>query len=205
MEKLYLSTFYAEMTPNPAVMKFVCNTALLDPGVSAEYSDPGETKGSELAKELFQLPFVRNVFISGNFISITKNNSVSWEEINPQLREFLRVFMLKGIPAVSVIPTKEVFVDSAFLEKREVHTQHVVPQNETEQKIVEVLDQYIRPAVESDGGLITFKSLDAGKVTVQLRGACSGCPSSTLTLKAGIETLLKRMIPEVQEVVAESL
>ena len=142
---------------------------------------------------------------TGNFISITKNNSVSWEEINPQLREFLRVFMLKGIPAVSVIPTKEVFVDSAFLEKREVHTQHVVPQNETEQKIVEVLDQYIRPAVESDGGLITFKSLDAGKVTVQLRGACSDCPSSTLTLKAGIETLLKRMIPEVQEVVAESL
>ena len=205
MEKTYPSTFYAEMTPNPAVMKFVCNTLLLEPGVSAEYKDPSETSGSALAAALFQLPFVRAVFISGNFVSITKNNSVTWEEINPQLREFLRVFMLKGIPAVVSIPTQNVFVDSAFLETKTIPTQPNAPQNEIEQKIVEILDQYIRPAVESDGGLITFKSLEAGKVTVQMRGACSGCPSSTLTLKAGIEALLTRMIPEVKEVVAENI
>lgn len=205
MEKTLPVTFYAEMTPNPSVMKFVCEQLLIEPGASAEYTDPAESVGSPLATELFTLPFVRSVFISGNFVSVTRNQSVSWDEVNAQLREFLRQFMLKGIPPVTEIPKQKVFTDSSFKNTVEVSTQHVAPQNETEQKIVEVLDQYIRPAVESDGGLITFKSLQDGKVTVQMRGACSGCPSSTLTLKAGIEALLKRMVPGVTEVVAEAV
>ncbi len=198
-------SFYAEMTPNPAVMKFVCERVLLEGGASAGFSSVAEAKTSPLATKLFKFPFVKGIFISANFVSITKAPTVGWEEINSELRDFLRNFINSGKQLVTEIPKQEVYTDSSFKEKTEIHTQHVPPSNETEQKIVEVLDQYIRPAVESDGGLITFKSLVNGIVTVQMRGACSGCPSSTMTLKAGIEALLKRMVPEVTEVIAEAV
>ena len=115
------------------------------------------------------------------------------------------MYISEGHPVITELPKTEVAIDNTFTEKKEVFTEHAAPTTEVEVKIVEALEQYIRPAVEGDGGSITFKSFIDGIVTVQLRGACSGCPSSTITLKAGIEGLLKRMIPEVKEVVSEAV
>lgn len=197
--------FYSEMTPNPSVMKYVANRTLIEPGASAEYKDARSTAGSPLAARLFEFHFVKGVFIVGNFISITKSDAVEWEEINADLRDFLKQYISSGKEIITELPKQEVHTDNSLENKKTVNTQHSSPANESEHKIVEVLEEYIRPAVEQDGGMITFKSFRNGIVTVQMRGACSGCPSSTLTLKAGIETLLKRMVPEVKEVVAESV
>jgi Fe-S cluster biogenesis protein NfuA len=196
---------YAESTPNPTSMKFVANQLLIDEGATAQYLSTEETKGSPMAQRLFQFPFVKGVFISSNYVTITKNDTVAWEDIILQMREFLREYLSAGNPVVSEIPKAEVHTDSSFAKTTTVFTEHTAPQTEAEHKIVEILEQYIRPAVEQDGGLITFRSFTDGIVTVQLKGACSGCPSSTMTLKAGIEGLLKRLVPGVTEVVAESL
>jgi NFU1 iron-sulfur cluster scaffold homolog, mitochondrial len=196
---------YAESTPNPSSMKFVANKIMIQDGATAQYLSKAETKGSPLAAKLFEFPFVKGVFLAGNFVTISKTDAVQWEEITLELRDFIRGFLSEGNVAVTQIPTAEVAVDNTFKEKKEVFTEHTAPTTEIEVKIVETLEQYIRPAVENDGGSITFKSFIDGIVTVQLRGSCSGCPSSTLTLKAGIEGLLKRMIPEVKEVVSEAL
>jgi Fe-S cluster biogenesis protein NfuA len=196
---------YAESTPNPASMKFVANQVLLDDGATAQYLNASETKGSALAQKLFQFPFVKTVFISGNYLTITKTEAVSWDDITLELREFLKTFLASGQPVVSEIPTAKVHTDNSFQDTVNVFTEHTAPQTEAEHKIVEILEQYIRPAVEQDGGLITFRSFSEGIVTVQLKGACSGCPSSTMTLKAGIEALLKRLVPGVNEVVAEAV
>jgi Fe-S cluster biogenesis protein NfuA len=196
---------YAESTPNPSSMKFVANKLLINDGATAQYLSKADTKGSPLAAKLFEFPFVKGVFMAGNFVTISKSDSVQWEEVTLELRDFIRIFLTEGNIAVTEVPSAEVAVDNTFKEKKEVFTEHTAPTTETEVKIVETLEQYIRPAVENDGGSITFKSFIDGIVTVQLRGACSGCPSSTLTLKAGIEGLLKRMIPEVKEVVSEAL
>lgn len=196
---------YAESTPNPATLKFVANKLLIENGATAQYLSVNEADGSPLAKKLFQFPFVKGIFINANFVAITKSDSVTWEDITIELREFLKKFLEEGNVAVSEVPSATVATDSSFKNTETVFTEHVAPKNETENKIIEVLEQYIRPAVEQDGGLITFKSFEGGVVTVALKGACSGCPSSTITLKAGIEGLLKRMVPGVTEVVAESV
>lgn len=196
---------YAESTPNPSSMKFVASKFLIQEGATAQYLNISETKGSPLAARLFQFPFVKGIFISSNYITITKAEIVTWEDINNELREFLRNYLSDGNPVITELPQKEVYTDSSFKTTETAFTEHSVPKNETETKIVEILEQYIRPAVESDGGLITFKSFNDGIVTVVLKGSCSGCPSSTVTLKAGIEGLLKRMVPGVKEVVSEAL
>lgn len=194
---------YAESTPNPSSMKFVADRILLRSNATVEYKNRSETGTSPLAAGLFNFPFVKNVFFSYNYISITKTDAVSWEEVTFQLRDFLKDYINSGKPIVTELPKKEIHTDNTFKNTTEVYTEHAVPQTETEHKIVEVLEQYIRPAVENDGGLIVFKSFADGLVTVVLKGSCSGCPSSTVTLKAGIEALLKRMVPEVKEVMAE--
>lgn len=196
---------YAESTPNPSSMKFVANQLLVQDGATAQYLSKDETKGAPLAAKLFEFPFVKAVFMAANFITVTKTDSIQWEEVTFELRDFIRVYLSKGNPVITELPKTEVAIDNTFTEKKEVFTEHTAPTTELEVKIVEILEQYIRPAVEGDGGSITFKSFIDGIVTVQLRGACSGCPSSTITLKAGIEGLLKRMVPEVKEVVSESL
>ena len=206
MEKKLIPTIiYAESTPNPTSMKFVANRLLITEGATAQYLSAAETAKAPLPAKLFSFPFVKGVFISSNFITITKSDIVSWEDVTLEMREFLRDYLANGNPVIDELPAKEVATDSSFKTTTTVFTEHAIPQTEAENKIVEVLEQYIRPAVESDGGLITFRSFENGTVTVQLRGACSGCPSSTITLKAGIEALLKRMVPGVNEVVAESL
>ncbi len=197
---------YAEETPNPSSIKFVANKLLLVSGATADYQNPSETADAPIAKQLFQFPFVKRIFIASNFITITKQDSVEWEEIRDELRVFITNYLNKGNAIVNKLPQREVPKDSSFKETVSINTQHVAPSNDVENKIIEVLEQYIRPAVEQDGGLITFKDLKDGVVTVQMRGSCSGCPSSTMTLKAGIEALLKRLLPDhVKEVVSEAV
>lgn len=196
---------YAESTPNPASMKFVANQLLLSEGATAQYLSKAETKGAPLAARLFEFPFVKAVFFASNFVTVLKTDQVQWEDITMELRDFIRTYINEGNPVITELEKKEVAVDSSFKNTKQVFTEHAIPANEIEVKIVEILEQYIRPAVEGDGGSITFKGFTDGVVTVQLRGSCSGCPSSTITLKAGIEGLLKRMIPEVKEVVSEAL
>lgn len=196
---------YAESTPNPSAMKFVANMLLMPGGATAEYKSSADAKSSALALDLFLFSFVKQVFLAGNYITITKNDSVVWEDVIQHLRDFIKLFLEEGKSVVNELPKKEVATDNTFAETKSVYTEHSVPVTEIETKIVEILEEYIRPAVEQDGGLITFKSFIDGVVTVQMKGSCSGCPSSTLTLKAGIEGLLKRMVPDVKEVVAEAV
>ena len=196
---------YAESTPNPASMKFVANRILIENGATAQYLSKAETKGSPLAAKLFEFPFVKAVFMTSNFITVLKTDSILWEDITLELREFLTTYISNGNSIITELPTIEMPVDNTFEKKEEAFMEHNSPTTETEVKIVEILEQYIRPAVENDGGSITFKSFKEGIVTVQLRGSCSGCPSSTITLKAGIEALLKKMIPDVKEVVSEAM
>lgn len=197
---------YAEETPNPSSIKFVANKLLLVSGATAEYRSAAETKDAPIAQKLFAFPFVKSIFIASNFITITKHEQVEWEEIRDELRVFITEYLNKGNEIIKKLPEQVVAKDSSFKETISVNTQHNPPANDVENKIIEVLEQYIRPAVEQDGGLITFKELKDGKVTVQMRGSCSGCPSSTMTLKAGIEALLKRLLPDhVKEVVSEAV
>ncbi|HWY37293.1 MAG TPA: NifU family protein [Bacteroidia bacterium] len=197
---------YAEATPNPASMKFVANKMLLPQGATAQYSTIAETKGAPLAQKLFEFPFVRQVFISGNYVTITKADFISWDDVLLETRSFITEYLNKKNPVITEIPSTEVAVDNSFSQTKNVFTEHASPKNEVEAKIIETLEQYIRPAVEQDGGMIVFKELNEGVVTVKMKGACSGCPSSTMTLKAGIEGLLKRLLPDdVKEVVSEAV
>lgn len=180
-----------EANPNPNSLKFVFNFMLMPEGESLDYPDSASAEDSPLAQELFKLPYVGRVFFMSNFITITKNTEQDWLEIREEIKEFLKGYFEKG----------GIIAHPKALEKP------AVSENETEVvgKIKNILDEYIRPAVEQDGGAIQFHSFEEGKVKVLLQGSCSGCPSSTITLKAGIENLLKRMVPEVQEVVAEGV
>jgi len=198
VEKIPVS-IYTEMTPNPETMKFVTDKMLL-PDIHADFPDEASAKESPFATELFGFPFVRGVFIMSNFITISKQADADWYEINPILKEFIANYLgdEKTIFSASFKPV---------LGNTIIDATDSTPANETEiiNKIKEMLENYVKPAVEMDGGAIQFKSYNEGKVTLQLQGSCSGCPSSVVTLKAGIEGLLKRMIPEVKEVVAEAM
>lgn len=188
---------YMEMTPNPATMKFVANKYLLTDSRQAEYLSKAETiDSSPLAEALFNFPFVEKVFISANFVSITKNESVQWDYVNMELREFLKDFIEAGNVAVVKIPEPRQEAESDKPKK-------VYDPSEYDEVIAGLLEEYVRPAVESDGGAIDYLGYENGLVTVALRGACNGCPSSTLTLRGGIENLLKQHIPDVKAVVAE--
>ncbi len=191
---------YAEMTPNPSTMKFVANKHLLGTGDAAEFSSMAQAKGySPLAEELFKLPFVQNVFIASNFVTITKTDNLSWDFITMELREFIRNWIADGKDILIMMPPKnEVPADEGTTPKR------VFAPSEYDEAIVNLLDEFVRPAVENDGGAIDFRGYEDGTVTVVLRGACAGCPSSTATLKGGIEHLLKQHLPNVKEVIAEN-
>lgn len=198
MEKTIPYSIYAESTPNPTTMKFVANRVLLEEGL-AEYTSVEEAKGSPLALKLFGFPFVTGVFIQSNFITVMKSDMIGWEDVVMELREFIRDYLNSGGDVVTeftpgTVQTKEELAAT---------TVHAEAQSELEEKIIALLDAEIAPAVAQDGGNITFKGYENGVVNVVLRGACSGCPSSTVTLKSGIETLLKNRLPgEITEVVA---
>lgn len=187
---------YAESTPNPSTMKFVANILLL-PENSVEYTDISETEGSPLAQGLFGFDFVRSVYICNNFVTISKKEFTSWSEIIPQVRDFMKNWIDGGKDVVAFMPAKKAVQIPTSV--AEINAAGV------EGQIMDILDEYVRPAVEGDGGEISFVSFADGKVTVRLAGSCSGCPSSTVTLKNGIEHLLKKMVPGVEEVVAENM
>ena len=196
-------TIYSEMTPNPNTMKFVANKMLVGEDVVAEYLSKEEAKNSsEIAESLFDFPFVKGVFITRNFITVSKMAEIEWEDITLELRLFIADSLKKNQVVVSSLPTPKA---SDSEEKLEVPA-HFEPTitSEFDQKIVDLLEEFVRPAVENDGGAIHFKSFDEGKVTVILKGSCSGCPSSTATLKGGVEQLLKSHLPDVTEVIAEA-
>ena len=198
---------YAESTPNPSAMKFVANKILLENSLPLEFLNPADAKISPLATALFRFPFIKSVFISGNYITLFKTDAVAWEDITLELREFLREYFSSGakilsssVHFVSDSPTPVIETEKSKNEETGQTVDHNMPESEIEQKIVDTLEQYVRPAVEQDGGMILFRSFKDGIVHLTLRGACSGCPSSTVTLKAGIEGILKKFIPEVKEV-----
>lgn len=196
---------YAESTPNPAAMKFVVNRILLNEGV-VEFFKKEDATNCPLAFQLFDFTGVKAVFITANFITITKTNDIDWYDILAILREFIRGFFMGGERLFLKNPFEDQQVPDSKAENLSTE-QKVVVNNEPasiDEQIRQMLDEYVRPAVEQDGGAIHFKSFDNGVVTLILKGSCSGCPSSTVTLKSGIENLLKRMLPEVTEVVAEA-
>jgi Fe-S cluster biogenesis protein NfuA len=193
-------TVYAEMTPNPSTMKFVANKYLLITGDSVEFSSKADAKGySPLAEELLSFPFVKNVFIAANFVTITKTDNVPWDFINMEIREFIKGFIAEGKDVLIQMPAPKAVESS---DHNSTMKEYAV--SEYDDAIRSLLDEYVRPAVENDGGAIDFRGFEDGTVTVVLRGSCAGCPSSTATLKGGIENLLKSHLPEVKEVVAEN-
>lgn len=179
-------TIYAESTPNPSAMKFVANIKLTEQSISFENID--EAIDAPLVKALFNFSFVKEVFLDKNYISISKHEGTEWEEIVMDLRNFIK----------SYLENEKIILRSSFL-KSEKKISSVISNslNETEQQIVKVLEEYVKPAVASDGGNIIFDSYNKKEklVKVLLQGACSGCPSSTFTLKNGIENILKEMLP----------
>lgn len=193
-------SLYAEATPNPNVMKFTANKMLVDMQ-NYEFNNRAEAIDSPLALELFSFSFVDSVFISNNFVSVSKKaNSIDWSDIVMEMREFIRDYLVDGGMVIKKnVQAKD---DIEIVQhKKELDIEF----NEIEQKIVDLLNEYVRPAVEQDGGFISLKKYKDGIVTVSLQGACSGCPSSSQTLKGGIEGLLKKMMPnEVIEVVADN-
>ncbi|MFZ1530352.1 MAG: NifU family protein [Ferruginibacter sp.] len=189
-------SIYTEMTPNPETMKFVANK-LLYPGKSIDFADESAAKPSPLAQQLFTFPFIKSVFIASNFITLTKTSETEdWQDVIPAIRQFLKEYLEEGKPVVN-----EEEVEAA---KPASSNEPAAGDDDVVKRIKELLENYVKPAVEMDGGAIQFKSYENGVVNLAMQGSCSGCPSSTITLKAGIEGMMKRMIPEVKEVVAEA-
>jgi Fe-S cluster biogenesis protein NfuA len=183
-------TVYAETTPNPSVLKFVCNKLLTKTALECKNID--ETSASPLAKELFKFPFVKEVFIDENYISVTKFAVTEWDEITLELRTFIKEYMENG----------NTVIDETAIVKTEIHQKqqeaYFDTLDVTSQQIINIIEEYVKPAVQSDGGNIMFESFDPieKRVKVVLQGACSGCPSSTFTLKNGIENMLKDMLKD---------
>ncbi len=201
-------TVYSEMTPNPSTMKFVANKYLLPTGASVEFENKAAAKGySPLAEALFDFPFVTKVFIAVNFITVAKTDNVPWDFITMELREFIREWISFEKEVLIAMPSQIQHDTPADTPSGAASAQTSTPQpnfaaSPLDDAIIDLLDQYVRPAVANDGGAIDFLGFEDGKVTVMLKGSCAGCPSSTATLKGGIENLLKQHLPEVQEVVA---
>jgi Fe-S cluster biogenesis protein NfuA len=190
---------YTEQTPNPESLKFVTSRMLYKGTADFRTAELAQ-EWSPIAKALFELPYVKGVYVCNNFITISKEFNFAWEDIMLKLKEFIKNYVDEGGVVIS-----EGFAE-AMDEKEStlgVGYQYTGKEAELVKKIKELIDTYVKPAVEMDGGNIEFKAFDQGKVIVVLQGSCSGCPSSTITLKAGIEGMLKRMVPEVTEVVAE--
>lgn len=196
---------YAEITPNPNVMKFVSNKLITDTD-SIEFKNIEEAQAFPMIAKLFHFPFVKEVFMSGNYLAVTKFNIVEWEDVALEIREYLTNFFQEN-PGLAV--TKDEVI--AREEKEDVPEENSALPNipkeedlgEIEKRIVDILEEYVKPAVQNDGGNIAFISYDNKIVNVMLQGACSGCPSSTATLKQGIQNILQQMLPTmVDDVVA---
>lgn len=189
-------SIYTEMTPNPETMKFVANK-LLYPGKSIDFPEEASASASPLAQELFTFPFIKSVFIASNFITLTKTGDTGdWQDVIPTIKQFLKEYLEEG----------KAVVNEEAVASMKTESSNAVSEDDDDvvKRIKELLENYVKPAVEMDGGAIQFKSYNEGTVNLMLQGSCSGCPSSMITLKSGIEGMMKRMIPEVKEVVAEA-
>lgn len=211
--KKFPTNVYAEMTPNPTTMKFVADRNLVEGGHQLEFLSPDQAAlCSPLAVELFHFPFVTGVFISGSIVSVTKDDSLGWEMIVNQLREYIREWLIDNEFAVDESKVKDAIdvlgesssdtLPSENPATADFITEADIAPSEYDDEIKRLLDEFVRPAVEQDGGAIDFVAFKEGTVYVHLRGACSGCPSSTQTLKGGIEQLLKSKLEAVEDVVA---
>jgi Fe-S cluster biogenesis protein NfuA len=185
-----LVNIYTESNPNPNSMKFVANFLLVGEGESYDFPDRAASEHAPLAAGLFDnFSFIERVFYMNNFVTVTKNDTLDWVEARLLISNFIKLYLENDQPVLTgTVPTTE---------KPAGEDPAIVVQ------IKNVLEEYIKPAVEMDGGAITFESYNKGVVKVLLQGSCSGCPSSTITLKAGIESVLKRAIPEIETVIAE--
>lgn len=198
-------TVYAEMTPNPDVMKFVVNK-VLNPGAPLDYSSSDDPSNSPLAEAVLNFPFVENVFISNNYVSVTKNDKIEWDMVVMETRNFISDYLREDKEIIKEEALQPHAIKEEQLKEKEGdHVKFNIATDELDEKIIDALNEYIRPAVENDGGSIDFVEFKDGIVQVALRGACSGCPSSTVTLKQGIEGLLTRMFPQVKGVESISL
>jgi Fe-S cluster biogenesis protein NfuA len=191
-------TVYGEMTPNPATLKFVVNKMVTKTAV--EFKNIDETKPSPLSKELFSFPYVKEIFIDENYISVSKYDSYEWNDITIELRSFIKLFIENG----GTVLDEELIVTSPKIEKQKIENFDSL--DTTSQQIINILEEYVKPAVAADGGNILFDSYDESekRVKVVLQGACNGCPSSTFTLKSGIENMLKDMLND-KDIVVEAL
>jgi len=180
---------YAEMTPNPGVMKFVANKRLIDVD-HVEFANIEEAQISPLAAALFNFPFVKNVFISTDFLAVEKYNVVEWDAVTQELRQFILNHIQEGKPVLTAVPAPKAPAHADAAEDMPAY-----PEDGIEARIVEILEEYVKPAVAQDGGNIVFAGYENKIVKVQLQGACAGCPSSTLTLQQGIKNILQRMLP----------
>jgi len=186
-------TIYTESNPNPNSMKFVANYMLVDNGETYDFPNKKAAAKAPLALKLFEsFSFVDRVFYMNNFVTVTKTDVVEWQEAMILVSQLIKEHLEKEEPLLT--ETEDIVAETEVEEENEIITQ-----------IKDVLDEYIKPAVEMDGGAITFDSYEDGVVRVLLQGSCSGCPSSTVTLKAGIESLLQRAIPEVKSVEAKEV
>lgn len=189
-------TIYMEANPNPNSLKFAANKMLIPEGESFDFPTVESAEHAPLAKALLERDDVDRVFYMSNFVTVTKKGGVEWIEIQNDIRTFIRDYIAEGKPLLTETGVKEAIAKGEAEDS-------LAEGDEVIGKIKEILDEYIKPAVEQDGGAITFDSFENGKVRVALQGACSGCPSSMITLKAGIENLMKRMLPnDVTEVEA---
>ena len=190
---------YTEQTPNPESLKFVTNRMLYRGTADFRTVDLAQ-EWSPIAVALFEMPYVNGVYVCNNFVTITKEMNYQWADIKLKIKEFIKNYVAEGKAVVN-----EGFAEAmaAIEAEKGVSYQYEGEEAEIVIKIKELIEKYVKPAVEMDGGNIEFSAFDKGKVTVLLQGSCSGCPSSTVTLKSGIEGMLKRMVPEVTEVVAE--
>jgi NFU1 iron-sulfur cluster scaffold homolog, mitochondrial len=189
---------YTEQTPNPETLKFVTNRMLWRGTADFKTADMA-AEWSPIANGLFNFPYVKGVYICNNFVTITKEFNYSWDDVMLKIKEFLKNFIENGGEILrdgyaEYLASQEAAEDSVRFSGED---------GEISKKIKDIIDTYVKPAVEMDGGNIEFKAFDKGKVFVIMQGSCSGCPSSTVTLKSGIEGMLKRMVPEVTEVVQE--
>lgn len=190
-------TVYGETTPNPATLKFVVNKMITKTPV--EFKNIDETKASPLAKELFNFPYVKEIYMDENYVSVSKYESYDWNEITMELRSFIKLYIENGGPVLD-----ESLIEAPKVEKQKIaHFDHL---DTTSQQIINILEEYVKPAVAADGGNILFDSFDPDqkRVKVILQGACNGCPSSTFTLKSGIENMLKDMLRD-EDIKVEAL
>ena len=190
---------YTEQTPNPETLKFVTNRMLYN-GTAEFREEEFAREWSPLATDLYDFPYVKKVYIANNYVTITKEFNYSWDDIMLKLKEFVKGYLEESKPIIKDGFAEEVARIEA---ERGVSYEYSEDEAEVVVQIKELIDTYVKPAVEMDGGNIEFKSYQDGIVTVIMQGACSGCPSSTVTLKSGIEQMLKRMMPQVKEVVQE--